>query len=173
MSVRAIVLLAIGMLVLGLLLGMLTGGAAGYFIGQSARPALAQTGASPVPAAPAPQVVIPRLPENVAPGLLPFQATNGARITYVEPDSPASKAGLQVGDVITAVGSDKVDAEHTLTDLIQAHKPGDKVTLAVRRDAKEMAIDVELGRSSTDSNTALLGVRATPAMTFKGIRRTQ
>lgn len=180
MSTRGVILLAVGMLILGLLLGMLSGGAAGFFIGQNSRVAVSRNvlsprqPAQPQPAQPQPQPAQPHptqpTPFSPPRGLPPFEnIVNGARVMEVEKDSPAAKAGLQVGDVITAVGSTKIDDKNSLADLIQARKPGDKVDLAVTRGTQTLTITVELGAASDNSNTARLGIRYAPA--FSGGNR--
>jgi putative serine protease PepD len=69
----------------------------------------------------------------------------GAQISSVSADTPAAKAGLKAGDVITAIDSTPVTKADDLTAGITAHAPGDKVTLTVTRDGKSMKIDVTLG----------------------------
>ncbi len=168
MSTRGAVLLAIGMLILGLLLGAVTGGAAGYFAGQSARPAVSQfvpRGNVPQPSQPNPNPNPNPLPFGPRGGIQPgTNAVNGAIVAEVTADSPAAKAGLQVGDTITAVGGTKIDANHSLADLVQAKKPGDAVDLALTRGTQNLTITVTLGASQQDSNTAYLGIRFTPSM---------
>jgi len=63
----------------------------------------------------------------------------------VFPGSPAAAAGLEAGDVITAVDGDRVDAESDLADHILPHQPGDKITLTVMRGGREMDVAVTLG----------------------------
>ena len=69
----------------------------------------------------------------------------GAQIASVKADSPASKAGLQAGDVVTAMDGDTISSADDLTAKISAHAPGDKVTLTVNRNGKTQTIDVTLG----------------------------
>jgi S1-C subfamily serine protease len=71
--------------------------------------------------------------------------TEGALITEVVEGSPAAEAGLQVGDIVTAVDGDRVDFEHTLRDRLFAYEPGDTVTLDVLRDGETLQIQVTLG----------------------------
>lgn len=73
--------------------------------------------------------------------------TTGALITDVAPDSPAATAGLKPNDVVTAVNGKAVDAQNTLTSLLSAYKPGDKVTLDVLRGSDKLQIDVTLGQA--------------------------
>lgn len=161
MSSRGAILLAIGMLILGLLLGGLTGGVAGFLVGQGTRPVVSQMipqGNVPPPSQPNPNP-LPFGPRGFQPGT---SAVNGAIVEEVTADSPAAKAGLQVGDIITAVGGTQIDASHSLADLIQAKKPGDKVDLAVTRGSQSLTITVELGTAS-QGNTAYLGIRFSPS----------
>ncbi len=50
---------------------------------------------------------------------------NGARVTSVESNSPADKAGLKAGDIITTVAGTKIDARHSFASLLvaQAGRP--------------------------------------------------
>jgi serine protease Do len=63
----------------------------------------------------------------------------------VVPDSPADKAGLKSGDIITKIDNTAIDQSNSLSALVNKHKVGDKVTLTVLRDGKESKIDVTLG----------------------------
>jgi S1-C subfamily serine protease len=53
----------------------------------------------------------------------------GAPVSRVFPGSPAEKAGMAGGDVITSVNGQVVDSPKALTAIMQQHKPGDKVTV--------------------------------------------
>ena len=91
---------------------------------------------------------------------LVMRAAPGAIIHQVEADSPASRAGLQQGDVITAVDGQKLEARQTLADAIGAHKPGDTVTLEVTRPGQQpREVKVQLGQNPNDAAKAYLGVR--------------
>lgn len=72
--------------------------------------------------------------------------TEGALIVEVAPDSPAERAGLQVGDVVTAVDGDPVDARRTLAGRLLAYEPGDTVALTVLRAGETLEIEVVLGQ---------------------------
>lgn len=67
----------------------------------------------------------------------------------VLPDSPAAKAGLKDGDVITKVAADKVTATNSLQSLIAKHKAGDHVELTIVRDNKTQKLTVTLGEAPT------------------------
>jgi putative serine protease PepD len=74
-------------------------------------------------------------------------ATNGAGalIGSVTANSPASKAGLKAGDVITKFDSTPITSADDLTAAVTAHAPNDKATVTVTRGGKSMQIDVTLG----------------------------
>jgi putative serine protease PepD len=69
----------------------------------------------------------------------------GALVSTVKADTPASKAGLKAGDVITAINGAAVANADDLTAKVNAHKPNQKVTLTVTRSGKSLSIDVTLG----------------------------
>jgi 2-alkenal reductase len=75
--------------------------------------------------------------------------TDGIVVTQVVPGSPASQAGLQEGDVILALDAQKIDQDHALTSILLSHKTGDKVTLSVLRDGKQLQVKLTLGAHPT------------------------
>jgi 2-alkenal reductase len=72
----------------------------------------------------------------------------GVYVTKVAPNSPASAAGLQVGDIITSIGDVQMDESHGYLNVLYTYSPGDKVTLGVLRDGKEISLEITLGESS-------------------------
>jgi putative serine protease PepD len=70
---------------------------------------------------------------------------NGAQVSAVKANTPASKAGLKAGDVITALDGTAVTTADDLTARISAHQSGDKVTLTVTRNGSTLKVDVTLG----------------------------
>ena len=172
MNRNSAILLAIGMLILGLVLGMITGGVGGYFVARRTQPAVSQNipfgGQLPNQTQPnqtQPNQTLPNRPFRSGPrGNQPNTTTTvtGARVDQIVADSPAAKAGLQVGDVITAIGGTQIDQTHSLSDLVQQKKPGDSVALAVTRGTQTLTINVTLGASAQNSSTAYLGISFTP-----------
>lgn len=75
-------------------------------------------------------------------------APDGVRVTSVAEGSFAAEAGLQTGDVITAVGDTEIDDVGDLRQLIQFQNPNQPVALTVQRDGSEMTLEVRLSGSS-------------------------
>jgi S1-C subfamily serine protease len=73
----------------------------------------------------------------------------GAYITSVVPGSPAAQAGLQSGDVITAIDGTPIQNDSDLAQILSNDKPGDTVTLTVLRGSQTLTIKVTLGQSSS------------------------
>ena len=68
----------------------------------------------------------------------------GGVVTQVEPDSPGAKAGLQTGDVITAIDGQKVNDAGELQVIVGQKQPGTKVELTVLRNGKTENVPVTL-----------------------------
>ena len=66
---------------------------------------------------------------------------NGVLITSVTENSPAAKAGLKAGDIITAVDGEKIDGAGDLSRGINKKKEGD-VTLTVIRNKNQRTVNV-------------------------------
>ena len=76
----------------------------------------------------------------------------GAQVTDVVASSPAADAGLKAGDVVIAVGDDQIDSSLALVANVHMHQVGDKVTLTVLRDGKQVKLDATLvAKPSTSS----------------------
>ncbi|GAB0118561.1 serine peptidase [Acidisoma sp. 7E03] len=73
-------------------------------------------------------------------------ALNGALIAQVEPKSPADKAGLQPGDVITQVNGTVIHTPRDLAVTIAAIAPGDKANLDIVRNGKTQTVDVQIAQ---------------------------
>jgi membrane-associated protease RseP (regulator of RpoE activity) len=61
---------------------------------------------------------------------------NGVLVGRVEPDSPAAKAGLKVGDILTAVDGEGVDSSMAVSRLVRPKKEGEVVALEISRDGR-------------------------------------
>jgi 2-alkenal reductase len=82
-----------------------------------------------------------------------LDAKEGALVTRVAPNSPARKAGLQQGDVVTAVDGQKVTDQQGLPELLNKHQVNDQVNLTISRDGKEQTLQVQLGQRPTSDNS--------------------
>jgi len=72
----------------------------------------------------------------------------GLYIAQVQQGSGADAAGLQAGDVITAVDGTKVDTFDSLQSIISKHKVGDTITVTFWRNGKTLTTKVKLMSSS-------------------------
>lgn len=69
----------------------------------------------------------------------------GAYIMNVVDGSPAQSAGIKEEDIITKIGNDKVTESNDLARIIGKKKAGDKVSIVVWREEKEVNLTVTLG----------------------------
>jgi S1-C subfamily serine protease len=69
----------------------------------------------------------------------------GAIVAELVRDGPAAKAGAKPGDIITAIDDQPVRTAEDLLSIIRKHKPGDRVTLAIHRQERQLTLDVTLG----------------------------
>lgn len=76
----------------------------------------------------------------------------GALIAKVNANSPAAKAGLQVGDIIRGVNGEEVRASSDLPLKIGSSAPGKTITLNIWRKGKSLDINVTLGAQSDSKN---------------------
>lgn len=76
----------------------------------------------------------------------------GAEITSVGADTPASAAGLQIGDVVTAVGGERVESALSLVAHIRERSAGDEVTLTVLRDGRTVEVKTTLAAKPTPTS---------------------
>ena len=73
-------------------------------------------------------------------------------VASVVEDSPAAKAGIKDGDVILKIGDKDAKGIQATVALVQALKPGQKVTVKVSREKKEMDIKVTIGKRPPDES---------------------
>ncbi len=84
-----------------------------------------------------------------------LQATGaGARVLFVIGDSSASRARVQIGDIVVRVGATEVNTPDEVSTAIQSHLPGDQVTLAIRRNGEPTTITATLGSREHLGNQA-------------------
>jgi PDZ domain-containing protein len=85
---------------------------------------------------------------------------SGVVVQNVEPRSAAQQAGLQKGDLITAIDGTKVETDQQLITLVGGLMPGTPVTLNLKPNNSESERDlkVTLGARPNDPQKALLGI---------------
>lgn len=71
--------------------------------------------------------------------------SSNSSLPSVLPNSPAAKAGLKVGDIITAVNGTKINQNNSLTGLLYQYSPGSQIQLTVLRNSVYSHINVQLG----------------------------
>ena len=62
----------------------------------------------------------------------------------VQEGSPAQKAGLRAGDILTEFDGKPIQNLYDFTYALRAHKPGDEVTVKVLRGAQTITAQVVL-----------------------------
>lgn len=118
---------------------------------------------------------------------LGLEESNGALVSQPQEGSPASKAGIQAGDVITAVGGEPVASPKDLARRIAAIDPGSDTEITIWRQGAAKTITVTLGdlpravqKAGTgkpvapqESELAALGLTITPSESGDGVLVTQ
>ena len=80
-------------------------------------------------------------------GVVTEETEQGAKINQVSEESPAAKAGLKEGDIITKVNDIKIDGPASLYDAIGKSKPEDKVTISYIRKGKTNTLVASLAKN--------------------------
>jgi serine protease Do len=96
----------------------------------------------------------------------------GVMVRDVFPDSPAAKAGVKSGDRIIKIGDQEPKDVEGFLKVIGSHKPGDKVTVTVKRDDREQAITATLGErpeGATARREQVPGPRAAQGPAYLGV----
>ena len=81
---------------------------------------------------------------------------DGALVAGVSTNSPAQEAGLQEGDVITAVNGEAITGSSDLKSKISSSEVGDILSLEVYRNGETIQINVTVGEQNTTSNSSSL-----------------
>ena len=91
----------------------------------------------------------PKGPPNQLPGYLGVNAAvdfkgPGVKIGSIVVGSPADKAGLKHNDIIISVNAKTVASADELRAELQKHRPGDEITLEIRRSAETLKLKAVL-----------------------------
>lgn len=71
----------------------------------------------------------------------------GATVLEVTKGSPAEKAGIKKGDIITKINDSKIESPESLYETVHTLKPGDIVKISFLRDGKEQMVSATLEKS--------------------------
>jgi serine protease Do len=86
---------------------------------------------------------------------LKIGSSSGVVVTHVDPEGPAGKAGIKAGDVLAKVGTTKVEDGASLRDALDDVKPGQDVTVTVRRGGQTLDLHVTAGGERRAGRTRL------------------
>jgi len=85
---------------------------------------------------------------------LGLKAAHGALVAEPQPNSPAARAGIKSGDVITKLNGEPVRDARTLARRVSMLAPGTSVQLALVRGGKEEVVTLTLGEMPKDRQAA-------------------
>ena len=83
---------------------------------------------------------------------LGLKEARGVIVNYVEPGSPADRAGIKQGDVITVINGNQIDDPNSLRNIIASAGPGAEVTIIFLRDGHEQQVRATLGELTNQTN---------------------
>jgi membrane-associated protease RseP (regulator of RpoE activity) len=70
----------------------------------------------------------------------------GVLVSEVEPESPAAKAGIQVGDIITEAGGEKIDSPRDLAREVHGKKAGETLDVEISRGRSTKRLTVTIAK---------------------------
>lgn len=79
----------------------------------------------------------------------------GVVVIRVQPNSPASAAGMEPGDVITAVNHQPLTSVSQLQDLVERHRVGDTLQMTINRQGQTIILSVTLAQEPNGPITPL------------------
>ncbi|HJV06272.1 MAG TPA: DegQ family serine endoprotease [Chromobacteriaceae bacterium] len=79
---------------------------------------------------------------------------SGALVVRVDPNGPASKAGLQTGDIILRLDDHNIESSKDLPMMVGSMQPGAKIKLTVWRKGQQRTVQATLGELAQDPTPA-------------------
>lgn len=73
-----------------------------------------------------------------------LSVNQGAYVAEVTSGSPAEQAGIQQGDIITAIDGDEITSSDGVVLAVRSHNVGDTVSVTLMRGTREMTVQVTL-----------------------------
>ncbi|MXP62536.1 PDZ domain-containing protein [Roseomonas sp. M0104] len=80
--------------------------------------------------------------EEAGPGM----RNRGVQVQNVERNSPAARAGLRQGDVVTALNGERIETSRALIRGVAGTPPGQTIRLTLTRDGRPREMAVQVGR---------------------------
>jgi serine protease Do len=95
------------------------------------------------------------LPIAEKPKLPPDAPKDAALVALVTPNSPAAKAGLRAGDLITKIDAQTIEGTYDVVQYVSSKPIGSKVTVAYLREGRPATMQVVLGELPSNEELAL------------------
>ena len=99
-------------------------------------------------------VVIQNVTDELA-AAMGLQSKDGVLISHVGPETPAGRAGIRQGDVITLFNRRSVKTSNELRNAVAAIKPGTAVPVKLVRNGKPISLKVKIGKQPSDMGAAI------------------
>ena len=96
-------------------------------------------------------ITVSTVPESVSER---YGMSQGALVEIVDENSCAAKAGLEKGDIITAIDGETVVSSAELVEAKKAYKAGDTVTLTVERDGEMLELTLTFDEDTPERRAA-------------------
>jgi S1-C subfamily serine protease len=80
----------------------------------------------------------------------------GVMVGSVEPDSPAAKAGIEVGDIILKVNGEPIESSHDLSRTVRSKKAGETVNLEISRNRTNKTLTATVAEKRVHGRGAIL-----------------